>query len=94
MGTDPEIERTKLVLDWLRRKGCRSFTQREVFESKRKSFEGKATVLRQTLELLEEHGYIRALDDSRSGPGRRSERYEVRPEFADCADCVPGGPPP
>ena len=89
MGTDPEVERARLVLDWIHRKRCSSFTQRELFESKRKSFDGKATVLRLTLELLQEHGYIRALDDGRSGPGRRSERYEVRPDFAVCADRVP-----
>jgi hypothetical protein len=91
MGTDPEVARARVVLDWLRRKACQRFTQRELFESRRKSFEDKATLLRQTLELLAAHGYIRPIDPERDGPGRRSEWYEVRPGFADCADRVPGG---
>jgi|GEM_PF-1218014 len=78
MGTDIEIERAKLVLDWIRRKGCSQFSQRDLYQAKRKTFEDKATLLRQTLELLEAHGYVRALGDERTGPGRRSERYEVR----------------
>jgi hypothetical protein len=80
MGADPEVERGKQVLSWLRRKNLDSFTVRDAFQDLRGRFQ-KVSELRPALQLLVEHGYLRpVVSEQRSGPGRPpSERFEVNP---------------
>jgi hypothetical protein len=80
MGADPEVERARHVLSWLRRKNVESFSVRDAFQDLRGRFQ-KVSELRPALDLLVEHGYLRlAPSGQRSGPGRpASERFEVNP---------------
>ncbi len=80
MGADPEVERAKLVLSWLRRTDVTAFTARDAFQNL-KHYLPKVSVLRESLDLLADHGFIRQMEATqRSGPGRRpSERFEVNP---------------
>lgn len=81
MGTDPQIERAREALEWCRRKAVDRFTLRELFESKRRTFENKVPVLRETIKLLEAHGYVALEESPQEGPGRPSEVYVLRPEL-------------
>ena len=90
MGADPEIEQAKELLEWLRGKlGSRAVHQLHpegVFEGKKGTFK-KATVLRERLLLLMQHGYIAAVKKRQEGqPGRLSEVSVLRPELLETWD--------
>lgn len=80
MGADPAIEDAKYVLDWIRRKGFDTFSERDAFEATKARFK-KVDALRPALALLVSHGYIRPrASKAAAGRGRRpSPVYEVNP---------------
>ncbi|WP_117198333.1 YfjI family protein [Nocardiopsis sp. TNDT3] len=85
MGADPETERARLVLDWLRRKQPARFTVREAFSGlPRGTFPKVADVL-PSLELLEGYGWI-AMEPPppRNPKGGRppSPAYQVHPQIS------------
>ncbi|NYH52800.1 hypothetical protein HNR06_002389 [Nocardiopsis arvandica] len=85
MGADPEMERARLVLDWLRRKQPARFTVREAFSGlPRGTFPKVADVL-PSLELLEGYGWI-AMEPPppRNPKGGRppSPAYQVHPQIS------------
>lgn len=86
MGTDPETEHARLLLDWIQRKQPARFTVREAFrEAPRGTFRKVADVL-PALETLESYGWI-ALEPPppKSPKGGRppSPAYRVHPQIAD-----------
>jgi replicative DNA helicase len=82
MGADPKIEAAKYVLHWIERRGSQAFTKREAFEGTKGRFK-EVAALEPALAVLEDHGYIRAQQDSSDRrPGRKpSQRYEVHPSI-------------
>ena len=83
MGADAEVEKAEKVLGWMERNGEAIFNQRDCFNGLRGTFQ-KVDRLVPVLLLLENHGYIRRLEDKKNNkPGRkRSPRYEINPEWA------------
>ena len=80
MGEDPVIEDARHVLRWIQREGCMPFTARDAHQALRSSLKSADRVAK-ALDVLTEHGYVRALKATiRTGPGRpSSQRYEVNP---------------
>lgn len=86
MGADPEVERARLLLDWLKRKQASRFTVREAFSGlPRGTFRKVADVL-PSLSLLEGYGWIAAEPPPPRNPkgGRPpSPAYQVHPQISD-----------
>lgn len=59
MGTDLSIQKAKFVMAKLKKKGVREIKRNELFQMCRGKFFKKTEEIFPTLELLEEHGYIR-----------------------------------
>ncbi len=82
MGADPSIAAARLVWDWIERGRLERFTVRDAFNALRGSFPRVAKV-RETLEALEERGYLEVIEPPRDGPGRPpSPMVWVRPDIA------------
>jgi hypothetical protein len=80
MGSDPDLEKAKRILEWITRSQARTFTRRDLLRAVRsKSFTTPAD-LDAPLELLADHGHIRLTTGSTGGQsGRPSVTYEVHP---------------
>ncbi len=85
MGADDTLNRSRRVLEWLRRSERALFTRRDVQRALPTVFV-RAQELDQPLKLLTERGYIRhVVVGPKNGPGRRaSERYETNPRLWEC----------
>jgi len=82
MGADPTIAAARLVWDWIERGRLDRFTVREAFNALRGTFP-RVAMLRDSLEALEERGYLEVIEPPRDGPGRPpSPIVRVRPEIA------------
>lgn len=84
MGVDPALEDARAVYRWLERTRPQQFTKREAHMGLSRSRFPKVGDLDASLELLEQHGWIRRLPEpERTGPGRRpSPSYQVHPDLA------------
>jgi replicative DNA helicase len=82
IGADPNVEAAQRVLRWIEQRGVTSFTKRDAYQGTKGTFKTVAA-LEPALELLEEHGYIRARsEEDRAGPGRKpSPTYDVHPSL-------------
>jgi hypothetical protein len=81
MGADPVVTDAQQALGWLERTGQATFTARDMFNGVRGHFKTMAP-LQKALDLLEWHGYIRAVTSKKKGPGRPpSPRFEVNPSW-------------
>jgi hypothetical protein len=84
MGADIEIEKARHLLRWIRREksaGDSTFTKRDAHRANAATFK-KVTELEPALNLLEAHGYIRAVarDGETSRAGRKSSQvFEINP---------------
>lgn len=81
MGADPQIENAKYLLRWIQKEALAQFTKREAHRENRGRFK-EVTEIEPALELLEAHGYIRALVRAADlgRPGRKaSQLFEVNP---------------
>jgi len=82
MGADPLIEDAKYVLRWLKRERLEFATRRDIHVGCRGRFR-KVTELEPVLTLLEEHNFIRPLDQTAGTETRRgrkaSQLFEVNP---------------
>lgn len=69
------------VLRWVQTEGLSSFTERDVWQTLRRSFRDEVSGIRPALEELASRNYLReAPMPERKGPGRRpSPRWEVNP---------------
>jgi len=85
-GTTPEFTRARLLLGWIQRRGSEYFTKRDAIQALKGS--GHRSVrrvedLEGALVLLEELGWIRAVQESPRDPGQlgrsRSQTYFVNP---------------
>jgi hypothetical protein len=82
MGTDPRIDDSRWLLDWIGRTNQAQFTRRDAHRAAPRGRFAKATDLDPALALLEEHGWLRRVDADSSGPkgGRPpSPRFLVNP---------------
>ena len=70
MGGDMNIKKAKFVLAKLSKLGKPEIKRSELFQACRGKFFQKTEELFPTLDLLEEHGYLRQLVPERSGSGR------------------------
>ncbi len=94
MGQDPARDDGLAIIAWLRRKRFPVITKRQVQQALRARFP-KAADIDPALALLVEHGYLRAQDDSPTGPGRPSSTaYDVHPDLHsdthNAQNCVEG----
>ena len=91
MAADPASSEALRILGWIRRCGVETFTLRDVHQILRPV---RPTDLLPALAVLEERSYIRSVETTRPGPGRKpSPRWEVNPgTFSDPAsrDREPG----
>ncbi len=70
----------RLVLDWITEEPRDAFTTRDVFQAKRGTTGLDTTEkVRRVLHLLAEYGYIKPVESTTSGSGRRSETWLVNP---------------
>jgi replicative DNA helicase len=81
MGMDEQLADARYLLRWIERQGAQTFTKREAFEGTKGTFK-KVEALEPALTMLQAHNFIRQLPNLRSGPGRRSDTYDVNPLIA------------
>lgn len=82
MGADSTIAAARLVWNWIERGRLHRLTVRQAFLALRGTFP-RVAMLRDTLEALEERGYLEVTESPRDGPGRpHSPIVRVRPEIA------------
>jgi len=83
MGAEPAIDDAHRVLEWIVTSAVEEFSVRGAFEGTKGHFK-RVEKLKQALDVLEEHEYIRALPASpHEGPGRLpSPRFQVNPHVA------------
>ena len=78
---DPTLKQAKKVLEWLAGKQIAEFTRKQLQRAKPTLFP-EATDCDKPLQMLEEHGYIRAEKTVSEGPGRpASAHYVVSEKF-------------
>ena len=83
MGTDLSIQKANFVLGKLHKKGIAEIKRQDLFQLCRGKFFKKTEEIIPTLELLEEHGYLRLDQPVTSGVGRPPDmRVIVNPEGA------------
>ncbi len=80
MGADPNIEKSRYVLDWIKRDHLESFSARDAHQNLKGKFKKKRE-LEPILSILVDHAYIAPVEmPNESRPGRRSSPiYEVNP---------------
>ncbi|MEV6895671.1 YfjI family protein [Kribbella sp. NPDC051137] len=80
---DPDLDDARAVLDWIRKHGHDTFSRRDALRGNRGRFP-TAKDLTPALELLTDHGHIRAQATTVSSKGGRpSDTYEVHPSVHD-----------
>jgi hypothetical protein len=82
MGADPRLDDARWLLEWISRTNQVQLTRRDAHHAAPRGRFPKAIDLDPALALLEEHGYLRRVDDNSPGPkgGRPpSPRYLVNP---------------
>ena len=72
----PQV-RERLVLDWLGERKKSDFNRRDLFRSKRRQFDDDLKLLEETLNQLEEMGWIRKYMQPTGG--RSAQCYRVNP---------------
>lgn len=73
MGTDLSIQKAKFVMAKIKKKGILEIKRSELFQICRGKFFKKTEEIFPTLELLEEHGYIRSEEPERFAAGRPAD---------------------
>ena len=73
MGTDLSIQKAKFVMAKIKKKGILEIKRSELFQMCRGKFFKKTEEIFPTLELLEEHGYIRSEEPERFAAGRPAD---------------------
>ncbi len=78
------------VWSWVRRRGLSQFTARDAWQATRCHFDNKRQDLDEPLAVLVKRGYIRPVEQDQSGPGRKSQVFEVRPALrnGDAVSCT------
>jgi Protein of unknown function (DUF3987) len=79
LGSDTKALEATRLWKWIQQRTELTFTRRDAYRAMRGRV-GRVDDLDPLLALLVKHGYVRPVDVSRPGPGRRpSELYEVNP---------------
>ena len=80
MGADATVEAAQHLVRWVTDHDGPTFTERDAFNANRGRFH-RVAEMAPALQLLEEHGYIRAEQMPAQGPGRPpSQRYAINPK--------------
>lgn len=80
IGEDPALEGARLILQWIRKRGWTSFTQRDLHQTVRGAQRFKnAGAIEEPLRTLVAHGFIRPLARESGQVGRPSVTFEVHP---------------
>jgi len=77
MAANPELERAKRILGWIKRKECHEFTKRDCHRGLQQHFL-RVDDLTEALNILVERDIIR-LEVSPKKEGRPSSKYTVNP---------------
>ncbi|MEV6226518.1 YfjI family protein [Saccharopolyspora shandongensis] len=81
LGADPAVRGAHTVLNWITHHQITHFTKREAHRALQSKF-ANATDLNPCLVLLEEHGHIACIEETRTGRGRpRSPTYWTHPRY-------------
>jgi len=75
-GTMADAER---ILRWLEKCQKTQTTQRDVHQQFRYQFDDDRKRLESALELLIERGWLRPIENTQSGPGRKSKQFDCHP---------------
>jgi hypothetical protein len=78
MDRDPALEMARKIVDWIVRSGKASFDERDCFRAHQKLFK-RMNVMRPILSLLEEHAYVRCVEQGSTGGRPPSTVIEVNP---------------
>jgi len=92
IGSDPDIEAGRRIIQCITDRHLSTFTKRDLYQMVKGAARfRRASELDPVLELLCDHGYLRAIEtDERPGPGRKpSQRYEVNPALYQKQQTVP-----
>ena len=82
MGRDLSIQKAKFVLAKLKKQSITEIKRSELFQMCRGKFFKKTEELFPTLELLENHGYLRMEEPQRQSAGRPADvRVFVNPDI-------------
>jgi len=77
MGANAAIDSARKILDWVSSNKITEFSRRDAFNALRGGIQ-KVNELDQPLEILVNHGYIRAISQEHSGLGRKpSPKYQI-----------------
>jgi hypothetical protein len=88
----PELDGARRIAEWLRKNGRAMVSDREILRATRgTAVLATANQRDAALRLLEGHGYIRRTSLTTPGPGRRTARWQVRPDWI--ASQTPHGRP-
>ena len=79
MGADPDMVLAERIARWLKRGNIERFGRGRLFDALRRRSIKKASQFDAPLELLVDHAYIRPIADTKPGPGRKAQSYEVNP---------------
>ena len=67
------------IARWMKRGNIKRFGRGQLFDALRSRSIKKASQFDAPLELLADHGYVRPISDTKPGPGRKAQSYEVNP---------------
>jgi len=81
MGADPDMVLAERIARWMRRGNIKRFGRGQLFNALRSRSIKKANQFDAPLELLADHGYVRPMPDTKPGPGRKAQSYEVNPRL-------------
>ena len=78
MGANFTIAKAREVLDWIKRSKQNGCSVRDAFNALRKKFHN-VNALSRALDILEERGYVKVIEQPKDGPGRPSSpRVRIR----------------
>ena len=78
MQADEMLDGARTVLRWIERHGKKAITARDVYQGHKSRFP-RMRDLEPVLDLLEERGWIRQVDEANGDRGRPSRTYAVNP---------------
>jgi hypothetical protein len=85
MGADPDLDLARRIAAWLTERSDSMVSRREIFH-RFKSIVGNVNDFERPLTILQEHGYLRVIEEIDKGRGRPSKRFQINPRVAETKD--------